>query len=86
MSEAERAVIRAAADEAKQEERKVTQARELQAIEGLKKTMQVNEISPAELTRLRQKVQPVVDKFSREVGEPAVKQVNSELARLRGSN
>ncbi|MDM0014833.1 TRAP transporter substrate-binding protein [Variovorax sp. J22P168] len=86
MSEPERAVIRAAAEEAKQEERKVSQARELQAIEGLKKSMQVNEISPAELARLRQKVQPVVDKFSREVGETAVKQVNAELSRLRGAN
>ena len=34
--------------------------------------------------RLRQKVQPVVEKFSREVGEPVYKQVTAELARLRG--
>ncbi len=45
--------------------------------------MQVNEVSAAEVARLRQKVQPVVDKFSREVGEPLMQQVNAELARLR---
>ena len=45
--------------------------------------MQVNEVSPAELARLRQKVQPAIDKFTKEVGEPVVKEVNAELARLR---
>ena len=85
MSEAERKIIREAADEAKQEERKVSLAKEGQAIEGLRKTMQVNEVSPPELARLRQKVQPVVDKFSREAGEAVSKQVADELARLRAA-
>jgi tripartite ATP-independent transporter DctP family solute receptor len=83
MSEAEHRVIREAAEEAKQAERKATLAKEAQAIDGLRKTMQVNEVQPAELARLRQKVQPVVDKFSREVGEPVYSQVTAELARLR---
>ena len=47
--------------------------------------MQVNELGPPEVARLREKVQPVIDKFSREVGEPVVKQVNSELSRIRGA-
>lgn len=85
MSEAERKIIREAADEAKQEERKVSLAKEGQAIDGLRKTMQVNEVSPAELARLRQKVQPVVDKFAREAGEVVSKQVADELARLRAA-
>ena len=46
--------------------------------------MQVNELSTNEVARLREKVQPVIDKFSREVGEPVVKQVNGELSRIRG--
>mgnify|MGYP002661868944 CR=1 FL=1 len=37
----------------------------------------------SELARLRQKVQPAIDKFTKEVGEPVVKEVNAELARLR---
>jgi tripartite ATP-independent transporter DctP family solute receptor len=85
MSEAERKIIREAADEAKQEERKVSLAKEGQAIDGLRKTMQVNEVSPPELARLRQKVQPVVDKFAREAGEAVSKQVADELARLRAA-
>ena len=84
MSAAERKIIRDAADEAKQVERKATLAKEGQAINDLKKTMQVNEVSAAEMTRMRQKVQPVIDKFGAEVGAPVMKQVEAELARLRG--
>lgn len=85
MSEAERKVIREAADEAKREERKISLAKEAEAIDGLRKSMQVNEVSAAELTRLRQKVQPVVDKFAREAGEAVSKQVADELSRLRAA-
>jgi tripartite ATP-independent transporter DctP family solute receptor len=85
MSDAERKIIREAADEAKKEERKITLEKEAQSVELLKKTMQVNEVSAAEVERLRQKVQPVTEKFSREVGESVVQQVNAELARLRAA-
>jgi len=85
MSEAERRIIREAADEAKEEERKVTLQKEIQSVDSLKKTMQVNEVSAAEVARLRQKVQPVTEKFSREIGEPVVAQVTAELARLRAA-
>ncbi len=83
MSPAERKIITDAAAEAKTVERQISQQKEAQAIDGLRKTMQVNEVSPAELARLRQKVQPAIDKFTKEVGEPVVKEVNAELARLR---
>ena len=62
--------IREAADEAKAEERKVLQAQEAESIERLRKAMQVNELAPAEVERMREKVQPVSDKFVGEVGEP----------------
>jgi len=84
MSEAERKIIRDSANEAKDEERKLSQAKEAQSIDTLRKSMTVNELSPAEVTRLREKVQPVVDKFAREVGETTVKQAAAELARMRG--
>ncbi|MNY51779.1 2,3-diketo-L-gulonate-binding periplasmic protein YiaO precursor [compost metagenome] len=85
MSATERKIITDAANEAKVEERRISQLKESEAIEGLKKTMQVNEVSPAEVARLRQKVQPVVDKFSKEVGEPVMQQVTAELSRLRAA-
>lgn len=85
MNAAERAVISAAAEEAKKEERRVTLEKEGQSIDALKKTMQVNEVTAAEMARLRQKVQPVTDKYAKEVGEGVFQQVNAELARLRGA-
>jgi tripartite ATP-independent transporter DctP family solute receptor len=83
MSEAERAVIRSAADEARQEERRLTLQKEAQSVDALRKTMQVNEVGVEEIARLRQKVQPVTDKFSKEAGEAVFRQVNAELAQLR---
>lgn len=85
LSPEERTVIQAAADEAKVEERKAIQVQESEAIDRLRKAMQVNEVSAAELERMRQKVQPVLQKFATEVGEGLSKQVADELARLRGN-
>jgi TRAP-type C4-dicarboxylate transport system substrate-binding protein len=84
LNEAERKVIREAADEARQFERQAVQRKEGESIDALRKSMQVNEVSAAEIKRLREKVQAVTDKFAREVGEPLVQQVHAELARLRG--
>lgn len=85
MSATERRIITEAANEAKAEERRISQIKEAEAIEGLKKSMQVNDVSAAEVARLRQKVQPVVDKFSKEVGDAVMQQVNAELSRLRAA-
>ena len=84
MSDTERRIIREASEEAKQFQRKATVAQEEKSIDSLKKTMQVNEVSPEEMARMRQKVQSVVDKFAKEVGETVYQQVTAELTRMRG--
>jgi tripartite ATP-independent transporter DctP family solute receptor len=85
MSVAERTLIQESADEAKAEERKILRAKEDEAVDRLRNAMQVNELGAAELGRMREKVQPVVEKFNGEVGELLAKQVQGELARLRGN-
>jgi TRAP-type C4-dicarboxylate transport system substrate-binding protein len=85
LSTDERKVIQDAADEAKAEERKALQTQETESIDRLRKAMQVNEVAPAEIERMREKVQPVMDKFASEVGETLAKQVADELARLRAN-
>lgn len=85
MSSQERKIIRDAAEQAKQEERKATLAKEAQSIGELQKTMEVNELSPEETARLREKVRPVVEKFTKEVGEETVADVSSELTKLRAA-
>lgn len=84
MTETERKIITDSANEAKDEERKLSQAKELQSIDKLRQLMQVNDVTAAERDRLRQKVVPVVEKFSRELGEQTMQQVNAELSRMRG--
>jgi len=86
MSPAEQKIIQEAAAEAKDEERRLTLAKETQSIDALRKAVQVNELPPAEVARLREKVQPVVDKFAREAGDNTYRQAMAELARLRGAS
>lgn len=85
LSAEERKLIEDAAQEAKLFQRKISREQEAQALEALKKGgMQVNEIAPAEMARLRDKVKPVVEKFSKEIGEATVKELYGEIAKARG--
>ncbi|WP_332611702.1 TRAP transporter substrate-binding protein [Achromobacter sp. ESBL13] len=83
MSPAERQIILDAANEAKSQERKISQAKEAVAIDDLRKLMQVNEPSPQAVDGLRQAVKPVVDKFAGEIGADVMQQVATELSALR---
>jgi len=48
--------------------------------------MQVNEVAPEELKRMREKIKPVTDKYAKELGEALVGEVNAEIAKKRGTN
>jgi TRAP-type C4-dicarboxylate transport system substrate-binding protein len=50
----------------------------------IKSGMQINDVPPAELARMRDKVKPVIDKYSAQVGEPLVKEFYAELAKAKG--
>jgi TRAP-type C4-dicarboxylate transport system substrate-binding protein len=47
------------------------------------KGLQINPVPAAEIAKLREKVKPVVDKFSKQIGEPFVAEVNAEIAKVR---
>lgn len=83
MSADEHKIIMDAANDAKEAERELSQATELQAIAELRKSMQVNEVTEPEVVRLREKVAPVVAKFAHEVGDTTMTQVNAELSKMR---
>ncbi|MFC5496439.1 TRAP transporter substrate-binding protein [Caenimonas terrae] len=85
MSPTERKIIVDSEQEARTQQRQISLREESKTLAALQKLMQVNQVSPAEMQRLRQKVQPVVDKYTREVGEPVVREVNAELAKLRAA-
>jgi TRAP-type C4-dicarboxylate transport system substrate-binding protein len=53
-------------------------------LEDLKKGgMQVSELPPAEVAKLRDKMKPVIAKHSATVGEATVKAMMDELGKLR---
>ncbi|VTU38311.1 Extracytoplasmic solute receptor protein YiaO [Variovorax sp. PBL-H6] len=66
----ERELLTSAAEEAKLYQRKVSRDQDAQSLETVKKAgLQVNEVAPAELAKMRQMAQPVIDKYRKEVGE-----------------
>jgi tripartite ATP-independent transporter DctP family solute receptor len=85
MSPAEKDVISQAAKEAAVFERKESREQTKKSIELIRQAgVAVNEIAPAEIERIRQKVKPVVDKYSKEIDPELVKLVDESLAKVRG--
>ena len=54
-----------------------------ESVTNLKKTMTVNVLSSEELTKIRTKIKPVIDKFSASVGPELVKELQAELEKGR---
>jgi TRAP-type transport system periplasmic protein len=84
LNEDERKVVREAADEAKTYQRQTSRDAETKTMGELKKDMQVTEIAPAELARLRDKVKPVSEKFSKDLDQAVVKELHAEIEKARG--
>jgi tripartite ATP-independent transporter DctP family solute receptor len=80
LSEADRNILRDAALEARTYQRKVArdQAASAQA-QMAAKGLVVNEVAPAERARMRDKVKPVWDMFSKEVGQDMFAEVTRQL-------
>ena len=76
--------MRDAANESRDYQRQVSRAAAQKAVADLKdKGMQVNDISPAELERMRQIAKPVSDKFATQYDKSVVDLYNAELKRIR---
>lgn len=86
LSPDEHKVIASAASETKVFQRQVSRELNEKEISRLKATgMQINELSPQEITRIREKLQPIIAKYAPQVGEPLVNEVNAELGKMRGT-
>ncbi|HXH02565.1 MAG TPA: TRAP transporter substrate-binding protein [Candidatus Competibacteraceae bacterium] len=84
LSADEQALIRQAAAAARDFERKDSRDEAAKAIAFLKEQgMEVNELSDAELQRMRDKAQQTVDKFAAEVGPELIKELQAEIAKVR---
>jgi len=82
-SAAEKKIIDDSADEAVKTQREASRAALAANLELLRKNgMTITQFSPAEVTKLREKMKPVIDKHSAALG-PIVAEVQAELAKLR---
>ncbi len=84
LSPADRKLIDDAADESTKFQRKEARAAVAANLDLLKKNgMLVTQLSASEQEKLREKMKPVIAKFSSSVGEATVNEMMSELAKLR---
>jgi tripartite ATP-independent transporter DctP family solute receptor len=84
LSPTEQKILRDAFQEARDYERQESRRQAREAIAQLKaKGMQVNELSPAELDRIRKATQPVKDKFLAQYDPKIVKVFQTELERIK---
>ncbi|MET0652323.1 MAG: DctP family TRAP transporter solute-binding subunit, partial [Hyphomicrobiaceae bacterium] len=84
LSADEKKVIQDAATEAAVYQRKANRDLNEQYLQSLKKVgMQINEVPAAEVARMRAKVQPVVDKYSTQIGGTLVKDLYGEIEKAR---
>jgi tripartite ATP-independent transporter DctP family solute receptor len=80
----EQAVLREAAKEGQKVQREANRALNEKALANLRKTMTVNDVSPAEQKRMLDKVKPVYDKNVPTIGAEAVGVVTDALKKARG--
>lgn len=81
---ADKKILQDAATESIAYQRTQSRAALQAGLEDLKKGgMQVSELSPAEVAKLRDKMKPVIAKHSATVGEETVKSMMAELGKLR---
>ncbi|MBB1596280.1 TRAP transporter substrate-binding protein [Achromobacter sp. UMC46] len=84
LSPDEQKLIRQAAAASRDFERKDSRADSAKAMTTLEQAgMKINTVSPEEVARMRQKVQPVVDKYTQELGPELIKQMNDEIQKAR---
>jgi TRAP-type transport system periplasmic protein len=84
LSAPEKKILQDAANESAGYQRTQSRAQLQSGLEDLKKGgMQVTELPAAEVTKLREKMKPVIDKHAASVGDATVKAMMAELAKLR---
>lgn len=84
LSAVEKKIVTDAAAEATKAQRQASRDAAGSTLDQLKKAgMQVTELPPAEIARLRDKMRPVIAKYAVSVGQETVKAMQDELAKVR---
>jgi tripartite ATP-independent transporter DctP family solute receptor len=84
LSADEQGALTACAAQGRDEQRRVSRELSNRSLAALRQRgMQVNEIAPAEMVRMREAVRPVYDRHAEQIGRPVVDRMLAELATLR---
>lgn len=84
LSDEEKKIFEEAAVETRDYQRKVAREMDEKSRQTLiKNGMQINDIAPEEIARMREKVKPVVDKYAAQVGEDLTKELYVEIEKAR---
>jgi TRAP-type C4-dicarboxylate transport system substrate-binding protein len=87
LSADEKKILQDAASETALYQRKVARDEAAKALDDLKKHgMQVHELPPAEIAKLRERAKPAMDKLTAQVGEPLVKEVVAQVEKVRAAS
>ena len=82
----EKKILQDAADEARDYERTISRERNAKGLEELKaKGMLINELPAAERAKMKEKAKPVVEKYTRIVGEPLVREMYAAVDKARAA-
>ena len=80
LSDADKAGVQKAADEARLYQRQLLDEGDKDVIKKFRDAgVQVDEVPPAELAKIRDKVKPVVGKFAPQIGEEFIKEFQAEI-------
>jgi tripartite ATP-independent transporter DctP family solute receptor len=86
LSNDERTLLLDAAKDTQPYERETSRSLDAKAVEELKsKGMTITEISPEERSRMREKLQPVIEKHHKTIDEALVQEMKAELQKVRAS-
>lgn len=85
LTKEEQDIITAAAIEARDYQRKLSREAEQKALDILKKNMTVSDFPPEELSKIRAKLKPVVDKYAANIGADVVSQLYAEIGKARAT-
>ena len=86
LSQAEQKTLKDCAIEGRDVQRKANADAETKSIEMMKKKgVIVNDVTPSELQRIREKTKPVSDTYAAKLNPEAVNMVSTELKMIRGS-
>ena len=86
LSPAERTIFKDSCTEARDYQRKLNREEDAKTVAELKaRGMLINEVSPEAVAQMKQQLKPVTDKYTKEIGEDLVHQVQSEIEKVRAA-